>query len=67
MQHLFASMFTQCKKPCITELRQQKVVLCVVGMVEYGACLILAALVFCCSLVQSALTSLRCVATLCYY
>jgi hypothetical protein len=33
-------MCTKCKKPCITVLRQQKVVLCVVGVEEYGASLL---------------------------
>ena len=44
---VFDSMCTKCKKPSITVLREQKVVLCVVGEEVYKALLFVAGLVFC--------------------
>ena len=54
---------TKCKKPGITVLRQEKVMLCVVGMYEYEALLFLAAVAFCYSLFWLVMTSLKCVAS----
>ena len=61
---VFDSMCTKCKKPSITVLREQKVVLCVVGEEVYKALLFVAGLVFCYSPFWLVLTSLKCVASL---